>query len=133
MEHIRLATRLLCNVGGHISFYTPIGVSLLKKRSVLKLFINIWFAIGRLNKYILYVEGLSKGTQATQSFKWNKIYKWKMAWNTQDTNLSWYVPKVNVDHTISGQETAISTLDNSVITPRDNLLNMYAEANYSGG
>ncbi len=31
--------------------------------------INIWFVIRRLNKYILYTEGLSKGTQATQSFK----------------------------------------------------------------
>ncbi len=33
----------------------------------INLFINIWFAIRRLNKYILYAEGLSKGTQATQS------------------------------------------------------------------
>ncbi len=39
--------------------------------------INIWFAIRRLNKYILYDDGLSKGTQATQSVKWNEIYKWK--------------------------------------------------------
>ncbi len=31
----------------------------------------------RLNKYILYAEGLSKGTQVTQSDKWNEIYKWK--------------------------------------------------------
>ncbi len=58
-------------------------------------FINIWFAIRRLNKYILY----SKVTQATQ-----------------DTNLSSYVPKVNVDHTISDQGTGISTLDHSATT-----------------
>ncbi len=25
-----------------------------------------------------------------------------MTWNTQDTNLNWYVPKANVVHTISG-------------------------------
>ncbi len=41
------------------------------------IYINIWFAIWRLNKYILYAEGLSKGTQATQSVKWNEMYKWK--------------------------------------------------------
>ncbi len=41
------------------------------------IFINIWFSIWRLNKYILYAEGLTKGTQATQSVKWNEMYKWK--------------------------------------------------------
>ncbi len=41
----------------------------------LQIFINIWFAIWRLNKYILYAKGLSKGMQATQSAKWNEIYK----------------------------------------------------------
>ncbi len=35
--------------------------------------INIWFANRRLNKYILFAKGLSKGTQATQS----EMYKWK--------------------------------------------------------
>ncbi len=30
-----------------------------------------------MNKYILYAEGLSKGMQATQSVKWNEMYKWK--------------------------------------------------------
>ncbi len=40
--------------------------------------INIWFVIRRLNKYIqIYAEGLSKGTQATQSVKWNEMYKSK--------------------------------------------------------
>ncbi len=33
-------------------------------------------------------------------------------------NLSWYVPKANMDHTISGQGTAISTLHHSATTPR---------------
>ncbi len=42
-----------------------------------KIFINIWFAIRRLNKYILYAKGLSKCTQTTQSVKWNEMYKWK--------------------------------------------------------
>ncbi len=41
------------------------------------IFINIRFAIRRLNKYILYAKELSKGTQATQSGKWNEMYKWK--------------------------------------------------------
>ncbi len=31
----------------------------------------------RLNKYILYLEAHTKGTQATQSVKWNDMYKWK--------------------------------------------------------
>ncbi len=44
----------------------------------------------------------------------------KMTWNTQDTNLSSYVPKANVDHTISGQGTGISTLDHSATTQVQN-------------
>ncbi len=40
----------------------------------------------------------------------------KMTCNTQDMNLSWYVPKANVDHTVRGQ--GISTFDNTVTTPR---------------
>ncbi len=32
--------------------------------------------------------------------------------------LDWYVPKANVDHTIRGQETAISTLYHLATTPR---------------
>ncbi len=85
------------------------------------IFINIWFAIRRLNKYILYAKGLSKGMQDTQSVKWNEMYKWKDDRNTQDTNLSSYVPKDNVDHTISGQGTGISTLGHSATTPRAKL------------
>ncbi len=45
----------------------------------------------------------------------------KMTLNTQDTNLSSYVPKANVDHTISGQGTGISTLDHSATTSRANI------------
>ncbi len=61
------------------------------------IFIEIWVAIRKLNKYILYAEWLSNSMQATQNFKrneWNEMYKWK-----DDTNLSWYVPRANVDHT----------------------------------
>ncbi len=42
----------------------------------------------------------------------------KMIWNTQDTNLSCYMPKANLGHTVLGQGTAISTLDHSATTPR---------------
>ncbi len=41
-----------------------------------------------------------------------------MTWNTQDTNMGSYVPKANVDHTINGQGTGISTLDHSATTPQ---------------
>ncbi len=41
-----------------------------------------------------------------------------ITWNTQDTNLSNYVPKANVDHIICGQETGISTLDHLATTPK---------------
>ncbi len=40
-----------------------------------------------------------------------------MTWNTQDTNLSWYVAKANMDYTISGQGTATSILDHLATTP----------------
>ncbi len=74
----------------------------------------MWFAIRRLNKYILYAEELFKDTQATQSVKSNEMYKWK-----DDMKYPEYEPDLvyaNVDHTIS----AISTLDNSATTPRVN-------------
>ncbi len=54
--------------------------------------------------------------QATQSVNEMKCTNEKMTCNTQDTNLSWYVPKANVDHTIRGQGTSI--LDHSATTPR---------------
>ncbi len=71
-----------------------------------------------LNKYILYGKGFLKPRMATQSVKWNEMYKWKDDMKHQGMNLSWYVPKDNVDHTISGQGTAVSTLDHSATTPR---------------
>ncbi len=36
------------------------------------------------------------------------------------------MPKVNVDHTIGGQGTAISTLDHSATTPRTTLEEKYS-------
>ncbi len=47
--------------------------------------------------------------QATQSIKCNEMYKWK----DDMKHLSWYLHKANVDHTINGQGTAVSTLDYS--------------------
>ncbi len=41
-------------------------------------FFNIWFAIRRLNKYILYSNSLSKGMHATQYVTWNEMYKSKV-------------------------------------------------------
>ncbi len=66
-----------------------------RKKSFVRSFINIWFEIRRLNKYILY----GKGMQVTQNVQM-KCANEKMTWNIQDTNLSWYVPKAGVDHTI---------------------------------
>ncbi len=63
------------------------------------------------------LKGFLKGKQVTQNAKWNEMYKWKDdMWypGAQDMNLSWYVPKANVDHNIKGQGT--STLDHSVTT-----------------
>ncbi len=58
---------------------------LLFKKNII---INIWFAIRRLNKYILYAKGLSKGMQASQSVNWNEMYKWK-----DDMKYSGYEPE----------------------------------------
>ncbi len=53
-----------------------------------------------------------------------------MICNPQDTNLSWYVPKANVDDTIEGKGT--SNLDHLVSTPTHNLrLWMQHVLNYS--
>ncbi len=47
----------------------------------------------------------------------------KMTWNTQDTNLSsCYVPKANVDDTLSDQGTGISILHHLATTPRADML-----------
>ncbi len=51
--------------------------------------------------------------QATQSVKWDEMYKWK-----DDMKQPGYEPKANVDHTISSQATPFSTLDHLVTTPR---------------
>ncbi len=80
--------------------------------------IYIWFAIQRLNKYILYAKGFLKSNSPPKMSNEMKCTKEKMTWNIQDTNLSSYVPKANVDHTISGQGTVISTLDHLATTPR---------------
>ncbi len=48
-----------------------------------------------------------------------------MTWNTQDMNLSWYVPKPNGDHTISVKGTAVSTLDHAATTPRSMLEDLH--------
>ncbi len=73
----------------------------------------------RLNKCKLYAEGLSKGTQATKSVNWNEMYKWKddMKYPGYKPELI-YVPKANVDNIVSGQQTAISTLDHLATTPK---------------
>ncbi len=70
----------------------------------------------RLNKYILYADGLSKGMQASQRVNEMKCTNEKMTCNIQDTNLSCYVPKANVDHTVRGEGT--STVDQLANTPR---------------
>ncbi len=55
----------------------------------------------------------------TQSVKWNEMYKWK-----DDMKHPGYEPELicaqgyNLDHTISGHGTAVSTLDHLAITPR---------------
>ncbi len=85
------------------------------------IFINIWFAIRILNKYILYSKGFLKAHMPPKVTNEMKCTNEKMTWNTQDTNLSIYVPKANVDHTISGQGTDISTLDHSATTPQPQL------------
>ncbi len=54
----------------------------------------------------------------------------KMIWNTQDTNLSWYVSKANVDHTINGKGTAVSTLDHSATIPHCHWMG-YVSMSYS--
>ncbi len=59
------------------------------------------------NKYILYGKCFLKATKVSNEMKCRNK---RMTWNTQYTNLSWYMPKVNVDHTINGHGTAISTL-----------------------
>ncbi len=70
------STYILCRtvklLKHNISFNTPTNPAwpLHTKLTIFKnIFIDIYLAIRRLNKYILYAKGLSKGTQATQSVK----------------------------------------------------------------
>ncbi len=80
---LMLYVRYLSNVsfykGMNNMLYSPLPLysTFINAHNKNKIFINIWFAIRRLNKYILYAEGLSKGMQATQSVLWNEMYKWK--------------------------------------------------------
>ncbi len=97
-------------------FTTTCLVNTLKKIFIIFI-INIRFAIRRLNKYIIYGKGFLKAPRPPKVSNEMKFTNEKMTWNTQDTNLSSYVLKANVDHTISGQETGISTLDHSATTP----------------
>ncbi len=65
----------------------------------LNIFTNIWFAIQRLNKCILYAKGLSKGTHATQSVKskWNvQMKRWPRirTWAVTCPRLMWITPYV---------------------------------------
>ncbi len=76
-------------------------------------FINIWFVVRRCWKAFWRHVGHPKC-----QMKWNLQMKRDDMKSTWNTILSWYVPKANVDHTISGQGTAISTLDHLATTPR---------------
>ncbi len=70
-----------------------------------------------INTYYI-LKGFLKARRPHKVSNETKCTNEKMTWNTQDTNLSSYVPKTNVDHTISGQETGINILDHSAITQR---------------
>ncbi len=69
-----------------------------------------------INTYYM-LKGFLKARRSPKVSNEMKYRNEKMIWNTQDMNLSWYVPKANVDHTISEQGTAISTLDHSTTIP----------------
>ncbi len=73
------------------------------------------------------LEGFLKARRRPTVSSEMKCINEKMTWNTQDTNLSWYVPKANVGRTISGQGTAISTLDHLATTPRANPISTFKE------
>ncbi len=57
-----------------------------------------------INTY--YMLKAHRPPKVSNEMKWTNE---KMTWINQDMNLSNYVPKANVDHTISGQGTGIST------------------------
>ncbi len=54
-----------------------------------------------INTYYM-LKGFLKARRPSKVSNEMKCTNEKMRWNTQDTNLSSYVPKANVDHTISG-------------------------------
>ncbi len=64
------------------------------------------------------LKGFLKASKLPQVSNEMKCTNEKMISNTQDTNLGSYVAKANVDHTIRGRVTSITTLDHSVTTPR---------------
>ncbi len=70
-----------------------------------------------INTYYMLM-GFLKARRPPKESNEMKCTNENMTWNTQDTNLSSYVPKANVDHTISDQGTGISTLYHSATTPR---------------
>ncbi len=59
--------------------------------SCLYCLIDIWFVIRRLNKYILYAKGFSKGKHVTQSVKWKEMYKWKVDMKNQGYEPEQYI------------------------------------------
>ncbi len=70
-----------------------------------------------INKYYI-LKGFLKAHMPPKVSNEMKCTNEKMTWNTKDMNLSSYVPKANVDHTIR-----ISTLGHSVTIPRAHCIN----------
>ncbi len=68
-----------------------------------------------INTYYM-LKGFLKARRPPKVSNEMKCTNEKMICNTEDTNLSLYVPKTNVDHTIRSQ--VYSTLDHSATTPR---------------
>ncbi len=64
------------------------------------------------------LKGFLKASRPPKVSNEMKCTNEKMTRNTQDTNLSSYVPKANVDQIVSGQGTGISSLDHLATTPR---------------
>ncbi len=107
MSQFRRCTLLICILTGR---YRSIKMSLL----IYDLQSEDW-----INTYYM-LKGFLKAHRPPKVSTVMKCTNEKMTWNTQDTDLSTYVPKANVDHTISGQGTGISTLNHLATTPRAN-------------
>ncbi len=76
-----------------------------------------------INTYYM-LKGFLKARRPPKVSNEMKCTNENMTWNSQHTNLNWwYVPKANVDHIISSQETAISILDYPPTTPWANKVN----------